>query len=391
METTQERRGDEPKWPTDFSVQISPDLFPMARFFLAEGHRNLVPPLMPEDIIFLVGMGIAAKQFYPQVPVKAGDPPPFEHHVLLDVLGVLVTVAADAHYAARAGFLYVTNFEALHDSVLRRYSAWHSEVYTPACGGPWCDEPDLSPRGKTLKRQEADFFRLFFRPNYERMLSALQDAVVGNVGGNEWDPRRKEKLPKDTVLGWLKVAAEANGFMTTAMDFTDGELSFHPARSKESLDSYLGAAVPLREDWSFDHEIKPGTSTKPGIKLGNILEAQEPPVEVAAALAELRDVRDALGLRDEHPQVNELVESQIHSPTMAGDFTTFLRRLVQRLTLIEDPALQGAVVYALGGLVGEGHPQWNRATLAAQYGVTARQIELRQEQAATILAETKAA
>jgi hypothetical protein len=371
--------------PLEIAVPVPNWIYDAARRVLASGTQHLVPPLKKKDVVFFTGTGIAAKFFYPLIEVPKGSPPPDDYFCQLDVLGVMLTLLADADYAASAGFIWTTDRAALTGHVLSQLGDWLHNDLAPALGGPWCENPDRSPRGRALKKQHHDYMTIFYKPDYAKMAKQIERAVVNNVGGNEWHAADRESLPKDAILGWYKLTAESVGFMTRAMDFTGRRLSMNVPFVKHALDVQLGKAVRLKKTRSVNRKTKRGT------EVGELIRDRSASTFGAVALRELVDLRDALHLREKHPALDDLVNDRLTRGDLSHDFTRFLSQLVDRLDRIQDAALRAAVVYAVGGLGAQGHPRWDRAALAKQYRVTPRQVELRTEQAAQVLSEILAA
>jgi len=367
-------------------IRIPREAFSLAHRAVASARLHLVPPLLPEDVVFLVGENIARKYLYQQLPASDSTSPGACDFDRLDALGVTLTVVANPEYAELAGFLHLRDRNALYEHVTMRYSHWMHAVLGPALGGPLCSDPDTSPRGRMLKAQAQEHFEMAFKPDYEAIKGAVKGAVVGNVGGNEWSAEFREEIPDETVTPWLKLIGDAVELSTSVMTFDRGRLTLDKTAARKALDAALGKGVRLRQQRSLDDPVAPDQ------ELGDCQsDSGQPSPEELTAMAELRDLRDSRDLNRTHPQLDELVESVLIAAAIPGDFTVRLRALLERLLTIKERGLVAAIVYELGGWGCVGHPRWTREAVADTYQVTPRQIERRGKWARQILSEVLAA
>jgi hypothetical protein len=256
-----------------------------------------------------------------------------------------------------------------------------------ARGGPWGTRVDDSPRGRAIAFQYEEYERLVYRPNHVVSARNLTDVVVDNVGGNEWDARRREKIQPKVLAGWLRFLAEKEDFSAELMEINEDGLSLRLDETRQALKKQLGEGVRRRDVRSLDADPPEARaqlrSDRPRPDTHAVLE------EASAVARDLRDLRDARDLAELHPHLNVLVEGALRSPEQLFGFMPWLRALLKRFE-VQDAATQAAMIFELG--CGPGRkPRWTRENVARHYAVTPRQVSYRGQLARKLIPQLPAA
>lgn len=363
------RDGPPPKW-----------LYGRVASDLARSHKNFAPPLHREDVIVLVGLSVAAKYFFPKL-IREGSPDT-DGMVRYNALGVAYTVRANPEYAKGAGFFWVPSMSSLCDQAGARLLRWLRDVLGPSLGGGRGE----TARSREIYRQWGVLFCDVFNPSYAESLKALETAFVNNVGGDEWDPRRREKLKESVVIPVAKLLGDLTNHSTEVLEFSADGLAIHAGRATKVLNDKLGDPAHLREDESLDLPLESGAA------VGDLTaQRAELTVEQVAAIHELRGLRDDLDLSARHPQLNELADDAISRPRGVENFSALLRSIIKLIDSSDDAALKAAIVYEIGTVESPGQPRWGRELLARQYRTSPRKVELRGERSRKLLRQVRAA
>jgi hypothetical protein len=364
---------------------LPPAYFEFARRVLAKGYEQLCPPLTPRDVLMLCSFGLATRFFYPEIK-REGHPDMFAYGVM-DVRALCSIIHKDPVWADRAGILWAPGAEAQQQCAIGALSAWMEEDLHPALGGPWCTTRDESTRGRALKSQWQQIYRGFFKPDYATMAQKLERVVVDNVGGNELDARRRQRLKPEEKLAWFKFIGDRNAFDTDVYVFTEQAMQFDQPMLARLLAADLDEGADLRAGVkSLFAENAEG---------GSLLDTQadkaaaEPEDELG--LRELRDLRDLYDLERSHRLLAGFVSAAEPTPELAARLAPIMARLLPALDAIEDPALRAAVVYEFGKRGGDARGVWSRRQVAESYGATEREVECRAPAASGIVANAVAA
>lgn len=362
-----------------------PAFFEIGRRVLADAHKHLVPPLKPIDVLMLVGEAMAAKFFYPAAG-RTG-PPKFFAYTYHDISAVHALLTADPSYADKAEIIWAPDPDDQRYSVECALHAWIEDVFTPANAGPWCANPDNSPRAKAIRRQSQLIFEDFFKPDAIAMVENLTRAVVNNVGGSEWDVRDRERLEPAAARGWFKLVGDISETPAEMLAFEDGRLVVSTKATSRVLARSLSQGRDLdRRPRSLDQEDEAGNTLADGVGDERVAQPDE-----VFSLMDLRDVRDIADLKRAHPLLERLAERVEGDAKRAGDVGELLRRLVPVLDRLSDAALRAAIVYELGVPEGAGLGAWSRAEVAQAYGATVRELERRHERGREIAHRLRAA
>lgn len=355
-----------------------PVYYEIARRALADAHHHLVPPMKPIDVLMLVGEAMAAKFFYPAVERKG--PPKFFAYLRHDISAVHTLLVASPSYADKAGLLWAPEEDDQRYAVECAMHSWINDVFTPANGGPWCANPDDSPRSLAIRRQSQLIFEEFFKPDHVKIVERLTDAVVNNVGGSEGNPKDREAIDPNVMRGWFQFVGDISETPAETLAFEDARLVMSPRATARVLARKLDRGRhPDRGPRSLDQEDEDGKALLDAVCDDRAAEPHE-----VVSLQELRDHRDLVDLGRTHPLLDRLAEHAERDPKRGGDVGDVLRRLVPVLDRLSDPALRAAVVYAIGAPDDAGWGTWSREVVADAYGVTVRQLEGRDEQGKAI-------
>jgi hypothetical protein len=227
--------------------------------------------------------------------------------------------------------------------------------------------------------------------------SAVREALAENVG----DPGDTGDYPDSTARHYLELCGRIRVDNEPALAvLPDGRLVPHPGSLATELEFELGRgrAKPKSHGRLRTRTLE---LSKP-IQAGATINGRRPELEdtVRSNLAdprdsllhrELRDLRDGLVGHDLLAGLIERVLCAVPASRIEPFHEAFLM-LAALLRAHSDQATRAALVYEWSRRgKGMSHGLWSRTKVAAEYGVSARQIELVGERARELLADAGAA
>src|SRR5262245_1695552 len=138
------------KWRDYRDGAAPPEFRRLIRDRITAAVTELAPPLLPEDLLCLLGLWLSGRYLYPLLPATQRMS---LRAAVLDAQGMCLVAAADPEFANHAGFPSFLQATDALDYARVKLERWMQGSLRFALGGPGTSAPDASARGQVLRWQ----------------------------------------------------------------------------------------------------------------------------------------------------------------------------------------------------------------------------------------------
>lgn len=344
-------------------------------------------PLHLEDIVGLLGFSITVDHLRDLLPT--GKRLNAANLAMLQSTGFLCAIVACPTTARLAGFLprlLLPSLEANGDYALERWLLWRDQVLARALLVRCEDlgEPRADNRMARVAREAYAIGRGWPGAVSPSDLKRSMSSALGMQDHERLRQGVRDELDAASTLVFLE---QLEGKDISLFKLSSGpRIRLHERKVRDLLDRELGRTRGKREKLLDDRTSEVDEGAIPN-KL--VADNHGASVLLAFKQREIRDLRDRAAST---PLVPEVLDKLANwgDEDLVDQAAAEVRRLLDELDGLRDPALKAAVIYQWGrgrqhrGAAGS-HGAWTREAVAAAFNVSSRQIEARSTGAAEVV------